>query len=141
VSLLVAVLLPVIILLLAQYHALAGLEGKTRTAVHENLRQTLQSFARRVVEKAEALAASAFHVQSIISTGLVHETKGSGLGLAIVKHIVEAHRGRVTVESAPGKGSRFTILLPVVRSEAADAMAERPNPGAGGESVVENPHY
>ena len=48
-----------------------------------------------------------------VSTGLVHETKGSGLGLALVKHIVEAHRGRVSVESAPGKGSRFTLWLPV----------------------------
>src|SRR5262249_9069165 len=58
-----------------------------------------------------------------VSTGLVHSTRGSGLGLAIVKHIVEAHRGRVTVESAPGKGSRFTILLPIVRSEVTGAAA------------------
>jgi two-component system phosphate regulon sensor histidine kinase PhoR len=36
---------------------------------------------------------------------------GTGLGLAIVKHIVLAHRGRVTVESAVGKGSTFTIHL------------------------------
>jgi two-component system phosphate regulon sensor histidine kinase PhoR len=37
---------------------------------------------------------------------------GTGLGLAIVKHIALAHRGSVTVESAPGRGSVFTIRLP-----------------------------
>jgi signal transduction histidine kinase len=48
-----------------------------------------------------------------VSAGLVHDVKGSGLGLAIVKHIVEAHRGRVTVESELGRGSSFTIHLPI----------------------------
>ncbi|MGH9852500.1 MAG: sensor histidine kinase, partial [Blastocatellia bacterium] len=57
-----------------------------------------------------------------VNTGLVHDTKGSGLGLAIVKHIVEAHGGRIAVESAPGKGSRFIILLPVSQSQTASEV-------------------
>jgi signal transduction histidine kinase len=43
---------------------------------------------------------------------LRRETQGVGIGLSIVKHIVEAHGGRVRVESAVGQGSRFTIELP-----------------------------
>jgi len=43
---------------------------------------------------------------------LRRETQGIGIGLTIVKHIVESHGGRVTVRSAPGQGSRFTMELP-----------------------------
>ena len=44
---------------------------------------------------------------------LRRETQGVGLGLAIVKYVTEAHGGRVTVRSAVGQGSRFTVELPI----------------------------
>jgi signal transduction histidine kinase len=44
---------------------------------------------------------------------LRRETQGVGIGLSIVKHIAEAHGGRVMVQSQVGRGSRFTIELPV----------------------------
>ena len=44
---------------------------------------------------------------------LVHNTKGSGLGLSLVRHITVAHGGQVEVESTPGKGSKFTLSLPL----------------------------
>ncbi|MBI4657881.1 MAG: tetratricopeptide repeat protein [Verrucomicrobia bacterium] len=48
-----------------------------------------------------------------LGSELRRETPGVGIGLSIVKHIVEAHGGRVLVQSAVGQGSRFTIELPV----------------------------
>ena len=48
-----------------------------------------------------------------VSTGLVHNVKGTGLGLSIVHHIVQAHGGEVTLKSDPGKGSTFSIRLPI----------------------------
>ena len=50
------------------------------------------------------------------STGNIHKFKGLGLGLYYVKKIAEAHGGDVTVSSRPGKGSTFTVFIPLNNS-------------------------
>jgi two-component system phosphate regulon sensor histidine kinase PhoR len=44
---------------------------------------------------------------------------GTGLGLALVKHILNRHRGRLTIESAPSAGATFTVHLPTAETTAA----------------------
>lgn len=47
-----------------------------------------------------------------VDKGRSRELGGTGLGLAIVKHIIQAHHGKITVQSDPNKGSTFSIFLP-----------------------------
>jgi signal transduction histidine kinase/GAF domain-containing protein len=63
--------------------------------------------------------------------------RGQGLGLAIVKTIVERHHGSISVESVPGEGSTFMVLLPVGADQAADATQRRGLAGQVGASVWE----
>jgi two-component system phosphate regulon sensor histidine kinase PhoR len=57
------------------------------------------------------------------SEPLVRRIRGSGIGLAITKHVAEMHGGDVLVESEPGKGSTFTLHIPI-RDDPNDSKSE-----------------
>ncbi len=57
--------------------------------------------------------------------GATQTSNGSGLGLAIVKSIINAHGGTIAVESVPGMGTTFTIVLPIAGKPEAE-MSQRP---------------
>jgi len=48
-----------------------------------------------------------------IPTGNVHNVKGFGIGLNFAKKVIDAHHGRIEVQSEPGVGSEFSILMPI----------------------------
>jgi signal transduction histidine kinase len=88
-------------------------EKRIRIAVRVEADRLLLSVADRGIGIAKSEQGKIFDQFYRAEDSLVHDTKGSGLGLALVRHIMEAHGGSVEVDSSPGKGSTFTLALPV----------------------------
>jgi len=65
--------------------------------------------------------AKLFQPFSQLGSASTKKYEGTGLGLALTKRLVELHGGRIWVESDPGKGSRFTFILPVKQGGKPDA--------------------
>lgn len=60
--------------------------------------------------------------------------RGTGLGLAVAKRIVEEHKGRLSLESSPGKGATFRVILPAdtsVKFDPSETAASKPQAGEG----------
>jgi len=87
--------------------------GRTRLSVHDNGGGIERREQSRIFWK--------FYR---VDDKLTRQQDGSGLGLSIVQHIVRAHRGRVEVESTPGTGSVFTLILPTHRPMSDTFMPE-----------------
>jgi len=62
--------------------------------------------------------------------------RGTGLGLATVHGVIRQFDGAVAAESEPGRGSTFTIFLPVARGDVGEVQAERTRPSIGGNERI-----
>ena len=70
-----------------------------------------------------------------VDSGRSRDSGGTGLGLAIVKHVVQRHGGELVIESEPGKGSSFRLMLPSARVRAG-ALLQAPGTKEDGDGVA-----
>jgi signal transduction histidine kinase len=70
---------------------------------------------------AEADQARIFEEFQQVDNTNTRKKGGTGLGLAIAKKIMEMHGGKLTVQSAPGQGSTFRMILPVRAQQGKEA--------------------
>jgi two-component system phosphate regulon sensor histidine kinase PhoR len=90
--------------------------GRADSVVDITLRHENGLVSARVADRGEGIAPE--HIPRLTErffrcdAGRSREMGGTGLGLAIVKHIVNRHRGTLSIESTLGQGSVFTVSLP-----------------------------
>ena len=75
----------------------------------ENLRVDVEDTGTGIPEKDQSRIFERFYR---VDKGRSRDLGGTGLGLAIVKHIIQAHNGKIWVQSLPGKGTTFSFTIP-----------------------------
>jgi CheY-like chemotaxis protein/anti-sigma regulatory factor (Ser/Thr protein kinase) len=113
-------------------------EGKVGLEVrpdkdNQNLLMTVWDTGIGIAAKDQAYLFKPF-VQ--LDSGLTREYSGTGLGLALVAEMTRLHGGSVSLESEPGKGSRFTMRLPLLNEEGKPANTKEITSPASSEKIV-----
>jgi signal transduction histidine kinase len=79
------------------------------TEENNNVHYSIEDFGTGMNEET---VSSLFRIDERISTAGTNSEKGTGLGLILCKEFIDSHGGKIEVESQPGRGSRFTVILP-----------------------------
>jgi cell cycle sensor histidine kinase DivJ len=97
-----------------------------------NLSATTANACVLLAVRDSGIGISADHVARLgqpfyqVDSSYTRQLEGAGLGLAIVRGLVELHNGRLEIESEPGKGSCFKLILPLDVEARAAAVPFRP---------------
>ncbi len=88
-----------------------------KITTHSTNKSLIMQFADNGIGMSKETVKRIFEKFYRAHTGNIHNVKGFGLGMSYVKTIVDAHKGKIKVDSTLGKGSCFTIEIPLVNNE------------------------
>jgi len=96
-------------------NALDAMEGKGGLKINAFSRRASRRVQIEISDTGDGIPEEDLH--KVFLPFFTTKNKGTGLGLALVHKIILAHNGHITVESQPGKGTLFTIILPIKQEQ------------------------